>query len=269
MQSASDGIRGERLLDGRLYAITIDKPERKNALAPADWQSIHGRLDEIDGDPAIRVILIRGVSGAGGAFCSGGDLKSMPERLEWPLHRRRQQLLSDTRVISRLYDQERPVVAAIAGPCMGAGLSLALSCDLRIASSDAAFGAVFHKVGLTGDFGLLWLLPRVVGPARAKELLLGAEIVGAEAARALDLCHRVVAPSELEREALALCERLCDGPPLAHALTKRGLHRALSQDLAATLEWEAHAQAMLGKSADSREGVQAFLERRKPRFRGE
>lgn len=264
--SGSEAVRGERLFDGRLYAITLDRPDRKNALSPAEWQAIHGHLDEIDRDGAIRVILIRG---AGGVFCAGGDLKSMPERLEWPLHRRRQQLLSDTRVIARLYEQERPVVAAVAGPCMGAGLSLALACDLRIAAADASFGAVFHRVGLTGDFGLLWLLPRVVGPARAKELLLCAEIVGAEQARALDLCHRVVAPEALERESLALCERLCDGPPLAHGLTKKGLHRALSQDLAATLEWEAHAQALLGKSADSREGVQAFLERRRPQFRGE
>ena len=127
---------------------------------------------------------------------------------------------------------------------------------------------MFHRVGLTGDFGLLWLLPRVVGPARAAQLLYEAEVFDGERAAALDLVHRAVAPEELAAQTLALCERLCQGAPLAQAATKRGLRRAATLDLDAMLEWEAHAQSILSKTDDASEGVSAFLQKRKPTFRG-
>lgn len=248
---------------GSLAILTLSRPGARNAMAPEDWQQLAAHLRCIEADPEVRAVLLRG---ADGAFCAGGDLRSMPERLEWPVEVRQKQLLRDGQVIQQLYDLDRIVVAQIEGPCMGAGLSLALACDLRIASSTAQLGAVFHRVGLSGDFGLLWLLPRVVGPARAMQLLMEAEVLSSERAAALDLVHRVVAPAELSATVMTLCRQLVSGPQVAMAMTKRGLRRSSHSDLPTMLEWEAHAQSLLSKTADAKEGVTAFLEKRKPRF---
>ena len=138
---------------------------------------------------------------------------------------------------------------------------------MRIASSRAKLGAAFHRVGLTGDFGLLWLLPRVVGPTRAMDLLMRAETIDAARAEAIGLVTRVVEAEQLADETYDYARRLADGPPLAQGFTKRGLHRALERRLAAMIAWEAEAQAACSHTADAYEGVRAFLERRKPVFR--
>jgi 2-(1,2-epoxy-1,2-dihydrophenyl)acetyl-CoA isomerase len=255
-----------RTLNGRLAVLTLNRPEVKNAMAPADWQALGAHLSAIEQDPGLRAVVL---TGAGGCFSAGGDLRSMPERLDWPVATRQAQLLRDGQVIERLHGFSKPVVAVIDGPCMGAGLSLALACHLRIASSRARFGAVFHRVGLTGDFGLLWLLPRVVGPSRATQLLLESEIFDAPRAHALDLVHYVKPFEELEAQALSLCERLINNPPIAVAMTLRGLRRSATSDLGTMLEWEAHAQSLLSKTQDAREGVDAFLEKRNAQFKGE
>lgn len=254
-----------RLLNGQLAVITLNRPEVKNALGPAEWQQLSAHLRELATDAAVRAVLL---TGAGGGFCAGGDLRTMPERLAWPVATRQAQLGRDSQVIAQLYEFDRPVVAQISGPCLGAGLSLALACDLRIAACTASFGAVFHRIGLTGDFGLMWLLPRVVGPARAAQLLYEAEVFDGERAAALDLVHRTVAAEDLEAATMTLCQRLCQGPPLAQAMTKRGLRRAAALDLDAMLEWEAQAQSILSKTDDALQGVTAFLEKRKPVFGG-
>ena len=254
-----------RLLEGRLAVLTLNRPEVKNALGPAEWHQLSMHLREIAADPRVRVVLL---TGSAEAFCAGGDLRTMPERLAWPVATRHAQLYRDSQVIAQLYELEHLVVAQIAGPCLGAGLSLALACDLRIAAATASFGAVFHRVGLTGDFGLLWLLPRVVGPARAAQLLYEAEVFDGGRAAELDLVQHCVAPEELAATTMRLCERLCKGAPLAQAMTKRGLRRAAELDLDAMLEWEAQAQSILSKTDDAREGVSAFLQKRKPVFHG-
>jgi 2-(1,2-epoxy-1,2-dihydrophenyl)acetyl-CoA isomerase len=250
-------------LAGRLARLTLSRPEAKNALRPVDWQQLAAHLAEVQQRPEVRVVLL---CGAGGAFSAGGDLKTMPERLALPVAARRQQLLADSRVIQTLYDLDLPVVAAIPGVCMGAGLSLALAADLRLAASNAVLGAVFHRIGLSADFGLSWLLPQAVGAAQAMRLLMTAATVSADEALALGLVQTVVAPAELESAAQALCEQLAQGPKVAQALTKRALHRSSTADLAAMLEWEAHSQSLLGKTPDAQEGLTAFLTKRPPHF---
>jgi 2-(1,2-epoxy-1,2-dihydrophenyl)acetyl-CoA isomerase len=249
----------------RVATITLDRPEVKNALGPAEWQAIDERLRQSAADPDVRVIVL---CGAGGVFSAGGDLKSMPERLALPRPVRRANLLADAQVIRTLRELPKIVIAMIEGPAVGAGLSLALGCDVRIAAANARLGAAFHKVGLTGDFGLLWLLPRIVGPARAMDLLLRAEIVDAARAEAIGLVTRVVPAEKLREETYAYAALVADGPPLATAFTKRGLHLGAEKSLAEMLAWEAEAQAACSKSDDAREGVAAFLERRAPRFTG-
>jgi 2-(1,2-epoxy-1,2-dihydrophenyl)acetyl-CoA isomerase len=249
----------------RVATLTLQRPEVKNALGPAEWQAIDEKLRQSAADPEVRVVVI---TGSGSVFSAGGDLKSMPERLALPRHVRRANLVSDAQVIRTLRELPKIVIAMIDGPCVGAGLSLALACDVRIASTGARLGAAFHKVGLTGDFGLLWLLPRIVGPTRAMDLLLRAEIVDAAQAETLGLLTRVVAPEKLVEETYAYAARVADGPPLATAFTKRGLHLGYERTLAEMLAWEAEAQSACSKSEDAREGVTAFLERRAPRFTG-
>lgn len=255
----------DTLADGRIAVLTLNRPQRRNALGPEEWQQISHALQDIRVDPAVRVVLLRG---SGGSFSAGGDLASMPERLKWPLSVRTQQLVRDAQVIRQIVDFDRPVVAAIEGPCMGAGLALALACDLRVAATSAALGAVFHRVGLSADFGLSWLLPRVVGPARAAELLLCADVLSAEAAQQCGLVHRVVPAESLREHSEALCLRLAAGPPLAIAASKRSLQRSFDADLQSQIEWEAQTQAALGKSQDAHEGIAAFFEKRAAKFSG-
>jgi len=249
----------------RIATITIDRPEVKNALGPDEWRALSARVDDADADADVRVLVI---TGAGGTFSAGGDLKTMPERLAEPRDVRAANLVVHAQIVPRLRELAKPVIAMIDGACVGAGLSLALACDLRIAATRARLGAAFHRVGLTGDFGLLWLLPRIVGPTRAMDLLMRAETIDAARAETIGLVTRVVADDRLADETYDYARRLADGPPVAQGLTKRGLHRALESELASMLEWEAEAQATCSHTADAYEGVHAFLARRKPIFRG-
>jgi 2-(1,2-epoxy-1,2-dihydrophenyl)acetyl-CoA isomerase len=251
-------------VDG-IATITIDRPDVKNALGPGEWQALRAHVATAAADDDVRVLV---VTGAGGVFSAGGDLKTMPERLSQPADERKANLVADAQLVPMLRALPKPVLAMIDGPAVGAGLSLALACDVRIAATRAKLGAAFHRVGLTGDFGLLWLLPRVIGPTRAMDLLMRAEPVDAVEAERIGLVTRVVEPERLANETYAYARRLAAGPPLAQGLTKLGLHRALELDLAAMIEWEAEAQARCSRSDDAREGVRAFLERRAPQFRG-
>jgi 2-(1,2-epoxy-1,2-dihydrophenyl)acetyl-CoA isomerase len=252
-------------LDQRIATLTVDRPEVKNALGPAEWQGLREAIERAGADPAVRAIV---VTGAGGTFSAGGDLKTMPERLALPRHVRRANLLADMQVINAFRATPKPIIAMIDGAAVGAGLSLALACDVRIAASTAKLGATFHKIGLTGDFGILWLLPRAVGPTRAMDLLMSSEIIDGTRAGELGLVSRVVAPEQLRDETLAYARRLADGPPIAMAFTKRGLQLALESDLDTLLAFEADAQAACSKTDDVLEGLRAFREKRAPRFDG-
>jgi 2-(1,2-epoxy-1,2-dihydrophenyl)acetyl-CoA isomerase len=249
----------------RIATITLDRPDVKNALGPDEWRALSARVDDAAADGDVRVVV---VTGAGGTFSAGGDLKTMPERLAEPRDVRTANLTVLAQIVPKLRALPKPVVAMIDGACVGAGLSLALACDLRIASSRAKLGAAFHRVGLTGDFGMLWLLPRIVGPTQAMDLLMRAEVIDATRAEAIGLVTRVVDAERLADETYDYARRLADGPPVAQGFTKQGLHRALEHDLPSMIAWEADAQATCSHTADAYEGVHAFLERRKPVFRG-
>jgi len=249
----------------RIATVTVNRPEVKNALGPEEWQALRVAVERAGADAAVRAVV---VTGAGGTFSAGGDLKSMPERLALPRHVRRANLLADAQVVKVFRETPKPIVAAIEGAAVGAGLSLALACDVRIATTTAKLGATFHKIGLTGDFGMLWLLPRVVGPTRAMDLLLSSEIVDGVRAEQIGLVSRAVAPERLRDEVLAYAQRLVDGPPVAMAFTKRGLQLALEQELDALLAFEAEAQAICSKTEDVQEGLRAFREKRPPRWQG-
>jgi 2-(1,2-epoxy-1,2-dihydrophenyl)acetyl-CoA isomerase len=249
----------------RVATLTLDRPAAKNALGRPEWHALAEAVDRAAADDDVRVVVL---TGAGGAFSAGGDVKTMPERLALDPATRRQQLLEDGRVIRALRELPKPVIARIDGACVGAGLSLALACDLRVASSRSTFGATFHRIGLTGDFGLLHLLPRTIGPARAAELLLLAEVIDAARAESLSLVHRVVDAATLDAEVASIAQRLADGPPIAQALTKAGLARAYESELQSALEWEAAAQAIASRTDDAKEGLAALLEKRKAVFVG-
>ncbi len=244
--------------------LTLARPEARNALRPADWQALGAQIAEAARDPAVRVLVL---CGAGGNFCAGGDIPTMPERLALPLDERRAQLLADAETIAQLVELDKPVIARIEGAAVGAGLALALACDVRIATAEARLGAAFHRVGLSADFGLSWLLPRLVGLGRALDLLLSARLIEGAEAQAIGLISRSVAADALASEVDAYAARLAASPPLAVAASKRALW-SCAPSLRAQLIVEAEAQARLSHSADAHEGVAAFLAKRPPRFTG-
>jgi enoyl-CoA hydratase/carnithine racemase len=250
---------------GSVAVMTINRPESRNAMTSLEWQLIASQLSTIANEDRVRVLIIRG---NGVAFCTGVDVRSLPEQMERPTPEVQQRLHFEAQAIRILYELDRPVIAQIHGTCTSSGLALALACDLRICAASSSLGLAYHRVGLTGDYGLMWLLPRTVGPARATELLMLGDIVTAPRAEAIGLVHRVVPDDKLSDEVQSIAARLAAGPRLAQAMSKRGLRRSLSSDLAGMLEWESHAQSILLRTEDAQEGVRSILDKRKPAFKG-
>ena len=243
--------------------ITLNRPEARNALDLTMRREMLGALDEIEADPAVRVVIL---TGAGGHFCSGGDVKTMRARQTAVEGRARVELLN--RMVLRLVDFPRPTIAMVDGYAVGAGSNLALCCDIVVAADRAKFGELFCKIGLVVDGGGTWLLPRAVGMARAKELALTGEIIDAAEAARIGFVNRVVPAAELEATTRALAERIAANPPLALRLDKHMLNRAAASDLAGALDLEAYSQALAIASTDHAEGVAAFFEKRPPQFTG-
>jgi 2-(1,2-epoxy-1,2-dihydrophenyl)acetyl-CoA isomerase len=249
---------------GAVATITLNRPEARNALDLVMRRELIAALDELEADEAARVVIL---TGAGGHFCSGGDVKSMRERRSTAAEGRARVALLNT-MVERLVDFPRPTIAMVDGYAVGAGSNLALCCDLIVASDRARFGELFWKIGLVPDGGGTWLLPRLVGLARAKELIFTADVIDAHEAGRIGLVNRVVPAAELETTTRALAEKIAAGPPTVLKLAKHMVNRAATSDLSAALDLEAFSQGIALASDDHQEGLRAFFEKRPPTFGG-
>ncbi|MCH9044649.1 MAG: enoyl-CoA hydratase [SAR324 cluster bacterium] len=254
-------------VDDRVATITLNRPERLNALGADMREQLLAALERSESDPQVRVVTL---TGAGRAFCSGGDVKEMNERRAAGAQIRRdgEVVPLRDRILLKLQTLAKPVIAAVNGVAAGAGMNLALGCDLRIASDKAAFGEVFVKRGLHPDWGGTYLLPRMVGTAKALELILFGDMVSAEEAYRMGLVNRLVPHAEFAEAAHEWAARLAEGPPVALRLAKRGVYRNLQADLASALEYESFAQQIVWSTEDAGEGIRAFVEKRPPLFQG-
>ena len=243
--------------------ITLDRPDALNALTIALKEELLAAFETVAADDAVRAVVL---TGAGRAFCAGQDLRERLEpgapSLEEEIRLRYNPLIRAMRALPK------PIVGAINGVAAGAGASLAFACDLRIAAEGATFLLAFGRVGLIPDSGATWLLPRLVGAAKAAELALTADPLGAADAERFGLVTRVVPADELAGAAHGLAVRLAAAAPRALALTKRALDAGMDATLDEQLDREAILQGEAGATADHAEGIAAFLERRPPRFTG-
>ena len=249
-----------------IATLTLNRPGSLNALdneTLAELASLFLNLGERED---FRVFLL---TGAGKAFCAGGDIRGQTTRFDWPRDRHRDRLRAiHFGVVKALAALEKPTVALVNGVAAGGGLSLALACDLRIAGESARFGAGFRRVALAVDMGLSHLLPRAVGVAKSFEMLYTGELLDAAEALRVGLVNRVVEDGSLQAEGMSLARSIASGPPLAMRCVKQALQRGVVSDLDAALELEADLQSLCLDSKDHREGVHAFLEKRKPAFTG-
>lgn len=260
-----DGLVVDRS-DG-IVTLTIDRPERKNAITGDMWHGLVEIFEEIAGRRDDRVLVI---TGAGDAFCSGADLTTAADG-DAPTGAGAS--VASMRIVGRaalrLHELTLPTIAKVNGVAAGAGCNLALGCDLIVASDRARFTEIFAKRGLALDFGGSWLLPRLVGLHRAKQLAFLAEIIDAHEAERIGLVNRVVAHDQLNAEVGALAARLAAMPPLQLSVIKRQLNDGLGHTMAEAVESEGVAQALMFSSRDTAEAMIAFVEKREPRFTGE
>ncbi|HYM49952.1 MAG TPA: enoyl-CoA hydratase-related protein [Candidatus Limnocylindrales bacterium] len=246
--------------------LRLNRPESLNAISGEMLVALRAAFEAAARDDAVRAVVL---SGEGRAFSSGGDVKEMAQRYE----ARGAELGDELRqyyapVIRAIRRCPKPVIAAINGTAAGAGLSLAMACDLRIAADDARLLVAFVRIGLVPDAGALFFLTRLVGFGKAMELALSGEAIQAGEAQRIGLVNAVAPAHDLDATAMRWAQGFAEGPRQAYGLTKRGLERALSLDLEQALELEAHLQTLAARSPDHREAISAFVAKRKPRFGG-
>jgi enoyl-CoA hydratase/carnithine racemase len=250
-----------------IATLTLNRPERLNALGDTLRDDLYDAMMRTSNDPDVRAIIL---TGAGRGFCSGGDVKAMHEAKEQGRTRPLLDKVAPLRdkVVLAMRDAPQPIIAAVNGPAAGAGMNLALACDMRLASSTAKFGETFVKRGLHVDWGGTYFLPRLVGIAKACELIFTGRVIDAEEALALGIVSQVVPPEQLMPTVLTLARAMAEGPPIAIRLAKRALYHNQDVDLRAALEFETYAQNICAETADAKEGISAFVDKRTPRFRG-
>jgi len=247
-----------------IATVTLDRPDALNALTVGMKRELLAAFRAIARDRAVRAVVL---TGAGRAFCAGQDLKERLEPDAAPLAVELRERYNP--IIRAMRSLDQPIVAALNGVAAGAGASLALACDIRLAAEGASIVLAFGRIGLVPDSGATWFLPRLVGPAKAAELALLGDPLSAIEAERVGLVSRVVPAGALAAEARRTAARLAELAPRALALTKRALERSWSINLEEALEDEAFRQGIAGATADHAEGLAAFLDKRPPRFTGE
>ena len=261
-------------IEGHVAVLSFNRPEARNALSEEIYQGFSNTLPRIAEDPAIRVVMI---TGENGAFCSGGDVKNMNrnnqgqgdvprtasiESTVTGLRRRQNQVSLALRTLPK------PVVAAIPGPAAGAGLSIAFAADLRIASESSFLFTAFSNIGASGDFGTSWFLPRIVGEAKAKELMFLSPRLTAQEAKELNIVNAILPDEDFPTAAVEWCRVLGERAPIALRYMKENVNRSLDVGLQQALDAEAVAMVRTMSTADHKEAALAFVEKRPPRFTG-
>jgi 2-(1,2-epoxy-1,2-dihydrophenyl)acetyl-CoA isomerase len=255
---------------GRVLVLTLNRPERRNALSDGMLAALATLLDRCEADAAVRCIVL---TGSGSAFCAGGDVREMAAQggavfgatFDSQLAHQRQ---SQRATVARIYRMSKPVIAALPGAAAGAGMGLCMACDFRIAADSAIMTTAFAGVGLSGDYGLPWLLAQQLGRAKALELLYFSEKLSAEQCLALGLVNRVVPEKQLRATALEFAARLANGPSVAYGYIKENINAACNSGLEEFMDGEVIRQLMAAGTADHLEAVQAFVEKRPPHFKG-
>ena len=273
-ESGTEIDTGTGLLLGNLRdgvaTLTLNRPEARNALSDELTPALRRMIVRLGHDPSVGALVL---AGAGTAFCAGGDVKSMSSGRGPGRNTER----TAGEAVLELQQRQRtltgvivslpvPTIAALPGPAAGAGLAIALACDIRFAAASAFVTTGYARIGLTGDYGINWLLTRLVGTARARELMFTADRVDAETCARIGLVNRVFPDESLHAETAAFAARLAAGPREALALMKRNLERALTSDFLSALDQEAELLVQATATEDHREAVRAFIEKRPPRF---
>ena len=255
----------------RVAIITLNRPEARNAMSDDLTPALRSMIRICGENPQVGALLF---TGAGTAFCAGGDVKGMGARrarkkLEMSHDEKVADLQERQRLLTgALVSVRKPTIAALPGPAVGAGLALAMACDIRIAAESAFVSTGYLRVGLSGDYGIAWLLTRLVGTARARELMFTGDKVDAARCEAIGLVNRVVPDAKLQQEAFALARSMAEGPTIALRYMKDNLDEALLFDFATARDHEAERLIRTTMTADHREAVQAFIEKRKANFTG-
>ena len=248
----------------RIRRLTLDRPDRKNAIPFDGWADLRDAFVDFETSEA-RILII---TGAGGNFCSGADLDPSRVAEMAGVAQRSERMKLIGAAATALHRLTKPTIAAVDGVAVGAGMNLALGCDVVVATDRARFSQIFVRRGLTVDFGGTWLLPRIVGMQRAKELVLSGRIVDAGEALAIGLVFDVVKPDALIDRTVELALSLLEGAPIAQMFAKQGLDSSYESSFGESLTWEGQSQAIAWATEDAAEGVIAFLEKRPPEWKG-
>src|SRR5215212_9625860 len=256
IEASSDGIA----------TLVLNRPQRLNALSRPLLDGLLEALPRLAGDPNVGAIVL---TGAGRAFCAGGDVKRMAEHSsELSVEEETRDLRARMEVSRLLHEIPKPTIAMVNGPAAGAGMSLALACDLRVAGQSARFVTAFANIGFSGDFGGSYFLSKLVGTGKARELYYTAEPLNASQALALGIVNRVERDAELRAATMEFAKKLARGPRLALAAMKQNFNAAENGSLAELLDLEAEGQVATGRTEDHKEAARAFVEKREPVFRG-
>jgi 2-(1,2-epoxy-1,2-dihydrophenyl)acetyl-CoA isomerase len=263
-------MKGDEIIlerEGGVAILTLNRPEKLNAMTIHMWQKLPELIGKVRTDDSVKVLIITGV---GKGFCAGSDANSLASRIAG------EKVMEGPKDITAPLGSEvlclatfhKPTIAALNGVAAGAGISIALACDIRIASDQARFVLAWVSMGLVPDGGATYFLTRLVGPSKALEIALTGGSVDAQEAKRLGLVNRTVPLAQLMEATKELATTIAQGPPIAIQLIKKGIYRGLTHDLESQLDFESYAQSICRGTKDHKEGVKAFMEKRKPEFKG-